>query len=174
VNSTNGVVTLTASGAFTFAPGAGARRFEAGLVVLDAQVVLHVRDARDRVGDVLGELRGNHRRNAFLSRVHVPDRLHEIAGRHVLQQVPIRARRQRSVDLHIPLERRQDDDARGGKLRQNRVQRVDTADVRQPEIHQHHVGAVLAEHLNGLAPARCLRGHVHVRLAVDDGGNPLA
>ena len=41
-----------------------------------------------------------------------------------------------------------------------------------PEIHQRHVGPVLAEELNRVTAGRRLRDHRHVGLAVDDGRDP--
>jgi hypothetical protein len=78
------------------------------------------------------------------------------------------------LDLDVSLERGQHDDPGVGELRENRDQRVDSADVRHAEIHQRHVGPVLAEELNRFTAARCLRDHRHVGLAADHGRDPFA
>ena len=115
------------------------------------------------VGDVLGELRRDLVRNALLAGVHLPHRLDQLLRRHVLQQVAARAGRERALDLDVALERRQHHDARVGELGADRDQRVDAAHVRQPQVHQRHVGPMLAEQLDGLAAGRRLRDHRHVR-----------
>ena len=78
-----------------------------------------------------------------------------------------------TLNLYVSFERGQHDDARVRELRAYLNERVDAAHVREPQVHEGNVGAVLAEQLDSLA-ARCRLCHNrHVRLAVDDGGDTL-
>ena len=52
--------------------------------------------------------------------------------------------------------------------------RVDAAHVRQPEVHQRHVGPMLLKQLDRFAAGRRLRHHDHVGLVGDDRGDAFA
>ena len=52
--------------------------------------------------------------------------------------------------------------------------RIDAAHVREPEVHESDIGLVFTKTLDRFARVGSLRNHLHVRLAIDDGGNPFA
>ena len=124
--------------------------------------------------DVLGQLRRDLLRDPLPAGVDLTHRIGQLLRRHALQHVAARAGGQRALNLDVPFERRQHDDARVGELVADRDHRVDAADVRQAEIHQRDVRTMLAEALDRLAAGRRLGDQHHVRLAVDDGGDAFA
>ena len=105
--------------------------------------------------------------------MHLTDRLNQVAGRHVLEQVPARAGLQRPLNIDIAFERGEHDDAGVPELHSDRAQGVDASQIRESEVHQRDVGLVLAVSLNGFVAARRLGYQQHIRLTVDDGGNPF-
>src|ERR1022692_4866966 len=61
---------------------------------------------------------------------------------------------------------------RGGIVFPNGAQRVQPAHARQAQVHQRHVRTMLAEHIHRVDTRAGLAANFHVRLCVDDGGNP--
>src|SRR3984885_9455434 len=76
--------------------------------------------------------------------------------------------------IGVGIKRSQNDDARFWKLRPNRNGGVDAAHVREPEIHEGDIGHVFTKTFDRLASVGCLRDHQHVRVGIDDHGNPFA
>src|SRR5262245_53752628 len=125
------------------------------------------------VAHVLGELRGYLRRNTLLAQMDLPNHINQFLWRHVLEHVASSSGFHGSLDLDITLEGRQHDDASAGKLRSDCDQSVNAAHIGKPEVHECDIGPMLAELLDGLAPARGLSRQEHVGLAVDNRSDSL-
>src|SRR5260370_16677128 len=102
------------------------------------------------------------------------DGLEQLFAGRTLEQVSVRARLHRALDFDIAVERSEHDDAGFWKFRADGDQRLDSAHVRETEVHQGDVGLVLAKSLDGLFAGGGDGREGHVRLAVYDGGDSLA
>jgi hypothetical protein len=87
------------------------------------------------------------RRDALLPRVNLADPFEEILRRHALQQIAARSRFEGPLALDVALKRGQDDDAGLAELRPDGDHGVDAVHVGKPQVHQRHVGLMLAEAL---------------------------
>ena len=126
------------------------------------------------VGVMRGEARRHVRRNRAPAAVHGPDGVEQVAGRGGFQDVADGAGAQRPFDLGIPFDGREHDDSRVGEFPEDGRQRVDAVRPREPDVHQRHVGAALAER-NHRVMRRGRHGHeAHVGLGADDRGEALA
>jgi len=98
------------------------------------------------LADMLGEMGSDLRRNALLPRIDLPDGLKHLFGRHALQQVPLRARSQSTLDLHIACEHRQQDDPSVRGFRPDREHDVDAAGIRKAKVHIPKIRILAVDH----------------------------
>src|ERR1700733_10411183 len=125
------------------------------------------------VAEMLGKLSGHFGRNTLLARVHLADDFEKFPGGHALEQVAAGARFQCALDFDIALEGRQYDDAGVGELRSDGYHNIDAAQIGESEVHQGDIRYRFPKLQNRLIAAGGGRHQEHVRLAVDNGGDPL-
>src|SRR5882672_11939821 len=99
---------------------------------------------------MLGKLRSDLGRDGLLSGMHLADDRHQIPWRHVLQDVASRPGGESTLNLDVPLKRRQQNDSSIWKIVPNCDHGVDAADVRKPEIHQGDIRTLQAETLDSV------------------------
>jgi len=126
------------------------------------------------IAHVLGKMRRHFRRNTFLPCVYLADHIYQFTRRHVLEEVSASPGFKRPLNLNITFKRCEHNDARFRELCPDGNHCVNAAQVWQPEVHERHVWLMLPIVLDGFGAARCLGHEQHVRLVVDDGGNPLS
>ena len=105
--------------------------------------------------------------------MYLPDYIDEFIGRHTFQQIGAGSGIERTLNLPIAFEGRENDDARFRIFRPDDDQRIDSTQVRESQIHQRHIRPVVAILLDRLGATGGLRDQYHVRLTMDDVGNPL-
>jgi hypothetical protein len=125
------------------------------------------------IAHVLGELRRHLRRNALLSRVHLANHLHQLAGGHVLQEIAASTGLQSTLNLNVAFERCEHDDAGFRKFCADCNHRIDSAQVRESQVHERYVGAVVSMVLDRFGATAGLGYQHHIRLIVDYRRNPL-
>ena len=101
------------------------------------------------------------------------DRLDQLLGRRVLEQEAARTGPQRLVDVLVEVERGQDQDPRPlvSPVEQP-PGRLETVDVRHPDVHQDHVRLRLPGREHGLEPVGSLADDLDVGLGVEDHPEP--
>src|SRR5580692_1860813 len=112
--------------------------------------------------------------NTLLPTVDLADRIDHILRRHALEHVGARSSFESTLNFNIALKRRQNDDSGLGKLRSDRDHRVNPADAGKSEVHESHVGLVLAKLLDRLVGVAGFSNHMHVRLIINDSADSLA
>jgi len=82
--------------------------------------------------------------NSLLVRVHLTNNFHEFPWGHTLQDVDASFGIEGSLNLHVACKSRQNnenDDADLGKLRADSNHRINTAHIRNPQVHEVTSGA---------------------------------
>ena len=98
-----------------------------------------------------------------------PDGFDQVLGWRCFKQKCRRARGQSVEDVLVELEGREDDDARRvGDF----ARRLDAIDARHPDVHQHDVGALLADDVDRLLAVRGFARDLQVGLGLDDHLEP--
>src|SRR5262249_22323550 len=120
------------------------------------------------------EMRGHLRRNAFLSRVHLPASLEQVFRRHALEKVAASSRLEGSLNLNVTLECGQHDNACVRKFCADCDQRINTTYIRKPQIHWSDVRPVFTKRFDAFTAARCLGNQYHVSLAIEHGRDAFA
>src|ERR1700756_1112209 len=112
-------------------------------------------------------------RDPFFAPMDLANYVPQRTGRHTLQDVSASAGLERPLNLHVTLKSRQNNQTSFTEFRPYGDHCIDAAHVRKPEVHDSDIGLMFTETLNCFASAAGLRHHLHVRLAIDDCGNPL-
>src|SRR5690348_15369278 len=124
--------------------------------------------------EVLSEPRRHFLWNALLSCVNLTNGFSHLLGGHTLEYVRARTCRQSPLDFDVAIKSSQHDDTCLWKLFSNCDHGVDPAHTWKPEVHQSNVGLVFTKIRDRFVSVGGLRHHLHVRLAIDHAGNPLA
>jgi len=146
------------------------------VAITAGHVSQHFNLARGKVliAHVLGKMRRHLRRDLFLALVHLADDIHQLVGRHALQQVPACSRLKRPLNFNVAFKGCQHDDPRVREFRPDGDHSVNAAPIRQPEIHQRNIRPALRIPLEGFAATGRFSNQLHVRLVLNDGGDPFA
>jgi hypothetical protein len=91
--------------------------------------------------------------------VNSSDGVHELCASSRLQDVRLRARIERPVNIFIAAVNRQHDEAAVHELVSYRTHRVDAIHDRHREVHERDIGAVEPEESKSLLAARRLGDH---------------
>src|SRR5262249_13825518 len=81
---------------------------------------------------------------------------------------------QAPIDILIAVERRQNQDARVRKLRAQDRERLETVHLRHLQIHQGHVGTLLAEERDGFGARAGLADDLHIRETFQESGKAFS
>ena len=115
-----------------------------------------------------GHGRGQHR----VTVVHGDDGPDEFLWRGVLEQEAGRAGLQRPEDVVVGVEGGQHDDRGRVLQRADRRGGGDAVQPGHPDVHQHDIGPVTSDGVDGVRPVSCLAHHLQFRARLDDHPDP--
>ncbi len=119
------------------------------------------------VGEMLGEVRSDFRRDVLFPLVDFANRLNHLFGGHALQQVRARSRCESALNLNIACEHCQQDYASVGEFSPDREHDIYATEIGKPKIHQSDIRSDLAMFLDSFPTAGCRRYQLHVGFAVN-------
>ena len=125
---------------------------------------LHARHA-------FGQLGGRRWSDERFPGEHGADAADEIVSGDVFQDVRLRARLQRPLDLVVGVVGRQDDHERARIALANSSHDFDAFHPRHPQVEQHHIGTMLLPRLDGLDAIAGLGDHFEIGFLIDDVGD---
>src|SRR5215472_7468 len=105
--------------------------------------------------------------------MYLANYFYKLPWRHTFQQIRPRSRFEHPSDIHLAVKRGQHDDAGLRKLGAYINHRLNSAFAGQAQIHHRAVRAVQPELRQGFLRVGGLADQLHLRLAVDDGREPL-
>src|SRR5918996_1239356 len=114
------------------------------------------------------QLRGHRRRDTRVALDDRADRVGDLVGGDLLQEVPGRAGLDRVVQVRFLVAVRQDEDLHVREMFLDLLRRLDARTPRHPHVHQHDVRHQLGSALDRLVPVVGLADHLDVGLSPED------